>query len=106
MRLNRVDPAVKNKFAQVAAQIAANHPNAIDAADLQKDEDEEAMAAQRAKESPKVGQKVVSTPLPKINATPPVGPPTSSKSSRQLGAKASLSDGSVIVPVRPAVVPR
>ncbi len=78
-RMTKVDPAVRTKFLQVAARIAAEHPDAVDASELAQVE------TSRSKEP--VAKEPVANEAATARAT-----------SRKVRATATLSDGAVIVP--------
>lgn len=87
-RMTKIDPAVRTKFLQVAAKIAADNPDAVDAAELVQAE------AARASEST----------AKEPNLREPDTRETSSKgTSRKVKATATLSDGGIIVPAQTTV---
>ncbi|MCC6509721.1 MAG: hypothetical protein IT423_11470, partial [Pirellulaceae bacterium] len=137
-RLNRVDPAVRNKFSQVAAKIAAANPDAIDASALAANPSAAyqpipsatvppatmspntmspaAMTPNavspnaRSSSSRSSGTRSPTTMTPASVSARPASAglsrsagdlPSSETSSRSSRASASISDGGVIVPVKP-----
>ncbi len=103
MRLNRVDPSVRTKFSQIAARIASNSPTAVDiqavAQHLTNDEAATKTAANNKTARP---ASTSSTPNRGGVATTTTPTPRENGSSRTSSA-ASISDGGIIVPVKPPV---
>lgn len=105
MRLDRVDPAVRAKFAQVTGEIAEESSQAADAHALA----QQLPIASPASTKPLATQKVSSGQRPPLSQATKT---TSSRisadehdsiSSRSPGVSASLSDGGIIVPVKPPI---
>ena len=110
-RLNRVDPTVRTKFAQVVARIAASSTNAMDVREVMlskaPQEDSMAPAVPRVVESVRPPTNRTAVDVPPVPAKT-VGTPGEAAKFREHGssrssASASLSDSGLVVPVKPPV---